>query len=162
MLRSFFGEAVPLTKPTWEDDAYISVRIIHALFTEVEGFPSPHEYGLEDILHLCEDEQSSSISTEFWASSQWPNLCYFRSWSGVNIELSRCISWDGEFVGHRNLWGIDSEPGGKDSTNKHGSLNLDLPYEPCLHHASLESAMLSALSMHEDYDNPLLLFGQES
>jgi hypothetical protein len=64
MFRSFFGEAIPLTKPAREDDACIFIRIIRTLFIEAEGSLSPHEYGSEDILNLCEDERTSSILTE--------------------------------------------------------------------------------------------------
>jgi hypothetical protein len=50
-----------------------------------------------------------------------------------------------------NSWSIEIEvPSlefkGKDSIDEHGSFTLDIPSRPCLHHASLESAMLSALS----------------
>jgi hypothetical protein len=41
--------------------------------------------------------------TELWASFHRPNVCYLWPWSGVNIELSRCISWDAEFLGHE-IW----------------------------------------------------------
>jgi hypothetical protein len=41
----------------------------------------------------------------------------------------------------------------KDSIDKHGSLTLAIPKEPCLHHASLESTTLSAQSTHQDYNN---------
>jgi hypothetical protein len=44
---------------------------------------------------------------------------------------------------------LESE--GKDSIDEHGSFILDAPHEPCLHHASPESAMLSTLRMHEYY-----------
>jgi hypothetical protein len=37
---------------------------------------------------------------------------------------------------------LESE--GTDLIDKHGSFTLDLPQEPCLHHISLESSMLSA------------------
>jgi hypothetical protein len=36
----------------------------------------------------------------------------------------------------------------KDSIDEHGSFILDIPYEPCSHNSSLESAMLSALTTH--------------
>jgi hypothetical protein len=46
---------------------------------------------------------------------------------------------------------------GKDSIEKHGSFTLDIPSKPCLYHASPESAMLSALSTHKDYNRLMVL-----
>ena len=51
---------------------------------------------------------------------------------------------------------LESE--GKDSIDKHGSFTFDIPQEQCLHHASLESTMLSAQSTHEDYNRLMVLF----
>jgi hypothetical protein len=90
-------------------------------------------------------------------SFHWPISCCSRPWSRINIDLTWWISWDGEFMGHGNIWGTDSESKGKDSTYEHGSFVLGTPYEPCLHHASPESAMLSARSTHEDYNSLMAL-----
>jgi hypothetical protein len=46
---------------------------------------------------------------------------------------------------------------GKDSIDEHGSFTLDIPSRPCLYHVSPESAMLSALSMHEGYNGFMVL-----
>jgi hypothetical protein len=64
-----------------------------------------------------------------------------------------------------NSWAIKIEAltlesKGKDSIDEHGSLVLDTPYEPCLLLASPESAMLSALSTHED-DNRLMVLSSK-
>ena len=53
---------------------------------------------------------------------------------------------------------LTPEFGGKDFIDEHGSFILDLPHKPCSHHASLESAMLSALSTYEGYNHLLVLF----
>jgi hypothetical protein len=45
---------------------------------------------------------------------------------------------------------LESE--GKDFIDKCGSFTIDLPQEPCLHHVSPESTMLSAQSTHQDYN----------
>jgi hypothetical protein len=49
---------------------------------------------------------------------------------------------------------------GRDSIGEHGSFILDIPYEPCSHNSSLESAMPSALSTHESYNHLLVLFSK--
>jgi hypothetical protein len=46
---------------------------------------------------------------------------------------------------------------GKDSIDEHSSFILDIPYEPCSHNSSPESAMLSALTTHEGYNHLLIL-----
>jgi hypothetical protein len=61
-----------------------------------------------------------------------------------------------------NSWAIEIESPtleskGKDSIDEHGSFILDMPHEPCLHHASPESSMLSAVSTHEDYNRLMVL-----
>jgi hypothetical protein len=49
---------------------------------------------------------------------------------------------------------LDSK--GKDSI-EHGSFILYTPHEPCLHHASSESAMLGAQSTHKGYNCLMVL-----
>jgi hypothetical protein len=46
----------------------------------------------------------------------------------------------------------------KDSIDKHGSFILDLPDQPCSHHAFPESAMFSALSTFKGYNHLLVLY----
>jgi hypothetical protein len=61
-----------------------------------------------------------------------------------------------------NSWAMEIEvptlkSKGKDSIYEHCSFTFDIPLKPCLHHASPESAMLSALSTHEGYNRLMVL-----
>jgi hypothetical protein len=113
---------------------------------------------LEDSLHPCEGERSSSLSTEFAPLPTGSYLVAFDhdrelilSFHDTSLETED--SWAMEMCGAPTLEFI-----GKDSIDKHGSFILDIPYEPCSHNSSLESAMLNALTTHEGYSHLLVLF----
>jgi hypothetical protein len=62
-----------------------------------------------------------------------------------------------------NSWAMEIkvptlESTGKDSIDGHGIFILDVPYEPCSHNSSPESAKLSALRTHEVYNHLMVLY----
>ena len=128
------------------------------VLTELVEFFTSQEYDLEDLLNLCEDEQSSSPTIEF---EHLPTGPYYVA---LDLDQESTSSFHDESLEMENSWAMEIyealtlESEGKDSVDKHGSFTLDIPQEPCLHHASPESAMLSARSTHEDYNYLMVLF----
>jgi hypothetical protein len=128
------------------------------IVTEVIKFSTPQEYDLEDPLHLCEGERSSSSSIEFepLPAGQYNVSLDFdqestSSFHDVSLEMEKSLAM--EIYKERTL-----ESKGKDSIDEHDSFILDMPHKPCSHQASLESVMLGALGTHEDYNHLLVLY----
>jgi hypothetical protein len=127
------------------------------VLTELVEFSTSQEYDSEDPLHLCEDEWSSSPLIEFKTlPTGLYHVVFDRGRESTLLIIDAYLemenSWDMELYKAPTLGSK-----GKDLVNKHGSLTLDLPQEPCLHHVSTESATLSAQSTHEDYNRLMIL-----
>jgi hypothetical protein len=127
------------------------------ILIEVVDFSTPHENDSEDSLHLYEGERSSSLSTEFGPLPAGPyDVTFDHDRESISIFNEKSLEI-------KNSWAMESRKAptlefiGEGSADKHGSFILDAPHEPCLHHAYIQRAMLSALSTHEDYKHLLVL-----
>jgi hypothetical protein len=124
---------------------------------EVVDFPTPHEND-SDSLNLYGGERSSSLSTEFEPIPTGPYHVAFDhdrdsilSFHAKSLEIAD--SWSTKIFEASTLECI-----GKESIDEHDGFILYIPYEPCSDNSSLDSARLSALSMHEGYNHLLVLF----
>jgi hypothetical protein len=157
VFREFYGEASSQTN-SLEEMRHVSLfTSSEPIDIEVVEFSTPQEYDLEDPLHLCEGERSSSPSIEFepLPAGQYDVALDLdrestSSFYDLSLEMEKSLSME-------IYEALTLESKGKDSIDEHGSFILDTPHEPCLHHASPESAMLSALSMDEDYNRLMVL-----
>jgi len=119
---------------------------------------SSEEYDMEDSLHSCEDERSSSSLTEFEPLPAGPDYVV------LNHDRESTSSFHDESLEMENQWAMEFceaptlESEEKDSTNEHGSFTLDIPRKPCSFNATPESGMLSAPCTHEDYNQHRVLF----
>jgi hypothetical protein len=111
------------------------------------------EYDSEEILHLGEDERSSSPSIEF------EPLPTSLEYVVLNCDRDPTIIFHDESLEMENPWAMEFrealtlEAEGKDFTVKHGRFILEIQQGPCSFNASLESAMLCAPSTYEDYNH---------
>jgi hypothetical protein len=111
------------------------------------------EYDSEEILHLGEDERSSSPSIEFEplpVGSEYVVLDCDRDPTIIIHDQSLEMEdpWATEFC---EVLTLESE--GKDSMDKHERFILEIQQEPCSFNASRELAMLCAPSTYEDYNH---------
>jgi hypothetical protein len=101
---------------------------------ELVEFSTSQEYNLEDPLHLCGDERSSTPLIEF---EPLPTGSYHvvsdRGRESTlfihDTSLEMKNSWAMEIYKELTLGSK-----GKNLIDKHGSFILDSPLEPCLHH----------------------------
>ena len=103
--------------------------------------PISKEYGLEDTLYLCEDEQSSSTSIDFELLPVGPEyvvLDHDRDTTLIfhDASLEMENPWAMEFC---EVLTLESEE--KDSMDEHGTVIFELQ---CSFNVSLESAKFSA------------------
>jgi hypothetical protein len=117
----------------------------------VAKFVTHEEHDSEEILHLCEDERSSSPSIEcepLPAGPEYVVLDHNQDPTTISHDESLEMEnpWAMEF---REAPTLESEE--KDSIDEHGSFIIEIPQEPCSYNASPESATPCALSMCEDY-----------
>jgi hypothetical protein len=127
---------------------FLSCKPILAKLVE---FSTSQEYNSEGPLHLCEDKRSSSplIELEPFSTGSYHVVSNYGRETILFIHdasLEMENSWAMKIYKAPTLGSK-----GKDLIGKHGSVTLDLPQEPCLHHISRESATLSAQSTHQDY-----------
>ena len=114
---------------------------------------STRKYDLKKILHFCEDEQSSSLSTEFEPLPAGPDYVVLDHdpdstmiFHDKSLEMEN--PWAKEFCKALTL-----EIEGRNSTYVHGIVILEIPQEPCSFNASQELGTFCALSTHEDYNH---------
>jgi hypothetical protein len=147
--------AKPLTKQnTLNRMIHLSLFVSsESILFEVAKSATPKEYISKEILHLCEDERSSSLSIEFEPLPASPKYIILE-----HDQDPTMISHD-ESLEMENPWAMEFceaptlESEGKDSIDEHGSFILEIPQEPCSFNASPESGMLCAPSTHEDYNH---------
>jgi hypothetical protein len=155
------AEPLPKQNPLKEMMHVFPLASSESVLIEVVEFSTPEEYNSKDPLHLCEGERSSSSSSS--SSIEFEPLPAGQydvaldldrestsSFYDLSLEMEKSLSME-------IYEALTLESKGKDSIDEHGSFILDTPHEPCLHHASPESAMLSALSMDEDYNRLMVL-----
>jgi hypothetical protein len=145
---------MPLPKQnTFEEMMHVSTFTpSEPVLPELVEFSTSQGYDLEDPLHLCEDERSSSPLIEFEPLPTGPyHVVSDRGRESTlfihDASLEMENSWAMEIY---NAPTLESE--GKDLIGKHGGFTLDLPQERCLHHVPPDSATLSAQSTHQDYN----------
>jgi hypothetical protein len=149
----------PLSKQnTFEEMMHVSTLIpSEPIHPELVEFSTSQEYDLEDPLHLCGDEGSSSPLIEFdplptgpyhVVSDHGRESTFFIHDASLEMENS----WATEIYKMSTLGSK-----GKDLVDKHGSFTLDSPHEPCLQHVSTESATLNAQSTHQGYNCLMVL-----
>jgi hypothetical protein len=140
-----------------EEMMYVSLfALSEPILIEVVEFSTPQGYDSEDPLHLCEGERSSSLSTKF---EPLPTGPYYVA---LDLDRESTSSFHNGSLEMENSWAMEIEvltleSRGKDSIDEQGSFILDLPPKPCSHQAYPESAMLSALSTHEDYNRLMVI-----
>jgi hypothetical protein len=155
------AEPLPKQNPLKEMMHVFPLASSESVLIEVVEFSTPEEYNSKDPLHLCEGERSSSSSSS--SSIEFEPLPAGQY--DVALDLDRestssfhDVSLDMEKSLAMEIYeALTLEYKGKDCINEHGSFILDTPHEPCLHHTSLESTMLSALRTHEDCNNIMVL-----
>jgi hypothetical protein len=130
-----------------------SFRSFESILFEVAKSATPEQYDFEEILHLCENERSSSPSTEFEplpAGSEYIVLDHDRDPTMISHDESLEMEnpWAMEFCEAPTV-----ESKGKDSIDEHGSFILEIPQEPCSFNASPMSGTLCAPSNHEHYNH---------
>ena len=126
-----------------------------ALLGVLESF---EEYDSEGSLHSCEDERSSSSSTELEPLPTGPEY--------IVLDLYRVttMNFQDKSLEMENQWAMESceaptlESEEKDSTNEHGSFTFEIPQKPCSFNATPKSGMLSASCTHADYNQLKVLF----
>jgi hypothetical protein len=148
-----------LAKPHPEQNPLEKVMYVYPFISsepvpfEATKLATSEENDSEKILHLGEDERSSSPSIEFeplLAGSEYVVLDY---------DQDPTIIIHDESLEMENLWAMEFceaptlESEGKDSMDKHGRFIVEIQQEPCSFNASLESSMLCASSMYEDYNH---------
>ena len=119
---------------------------------------SSEEYDSKGSLHSCEDERSSSSSTE---CEPLPH-----GLESVVLDLDRDMTFrfHDESLEMENQWGMEFceaqtlESNEKDSTHEHGNFTFKIPCKRCSFNATPESGMLSAPCTHEDYNQLKVLF----
>jgi hypothetical protein len=142
-------EQNPLEKMMYGSPSVLSEPVLF----EVAKSATSEEYNSEEILHLCEDEISSSPSIEFQPLPASPEYIV------LNHDRDPTIIIHDESLEMENPWAMEIseaptlESEGKDSMDKHGRFILEVPQEPCSFNASPEPTMLCALSTYEDYNH---------
>jgi len=117
---------------------------------------SSEEYDMEDNLHSCEDERSSSTSTEFEPPPDGPESIV------LNLDREITLIFHDVSLEMENQWAMESseaptlESKEKDSTNEHGSFTYEIPCKPCS--TTLELGIFSVPCTHEDYNQLKVLF----
>jgi hypothetical protein len=117
---------------------------------EVAKFATHKEHNSEEILHLCEDEQSLSPSIDF-ASLPAGLECVV-----LDHDRDPTMIFHNESLEMENPWAMEYyealtlESKGKDSIDELGSFILEISQEPCSFNASPESGTLCAPSTHQD------------
>jgi hypothetical protein len=127
---------------------------------EVAKFATHKEHNSEEILHLCEDEQSLSPSIDF-ASLPAGLECVV-----LDHDRDPTMIFHNESLEMENPWAMEYyealtlESKGIDSIDEHGSFISEIPQEPCSFNDSPESGKLCAPSMYEDCNHLKVLSGK--
>ena len=119
---------------------------------------SSEEHDSECSLHSCEDEWSSSSSTD---CEPLPD-----GLESVVLDLDRDTTMifhnaSCEMENQRDMEFCEAptlESEEKNSTIEHGSFTLEIPHKPCSFNTTPESGTLSAPCTHEDYNHLMVLF----
>jgi hypothetical protein len=143
---------------TFEEMMHVSMFTpSEPVLPELVELSTSQEYDLEDPVHLCEDERTSSPLIDFEPLPTGPHHVVF------DLGRDSTSRFHDAYLEMENSWAMEIYEAptlvskGKDLIDKHGSFTLDLPQEPCLHHVSQESATLSTQSTHHDYNRLMIL-----